>query len=167
MSKDVTYPFDDQPHPEGLFGEVPLPKSPHVQIALSVGRSNMVPLKVAADGTLHYAVFAAAKTAPITDVVFRIDGDVPEHHEAMAAVNAFTKGIRAAIRNTGRHMSVRVLYHPDAACSYMVLRFYFDSDFACTEHPEMLLGLPTRPYTCPVCHTMQISGLPHIEDTSE
>lgn len=167
MSQDVTYPFDSLPHLEGLFCGVPLPTAAGMKTALSVGRSNMVPLKVANDGALHYAVFAAFNTAPISDVVFRIDGDTQERHVATTAVNQFIAEIRKPLINTGRHMAVRVLYNAEAVCSYMVLRFYFDMDFSCTEHPEMQLGLPTRPYMCPVCNSMQISGLPHIEDTSE
>lgn len=165
MSKDVMYPFADALHIEGMFDGIPLPTAPFVTNALSTGPSNMVPQKVDIQGRLHYAIFNMAVSAPISDLVFRVDAPTDDVDYAANLIKAFVEKLKPHLANSPQHMQVRHL--TNHVIHYYVLRMFFNADFKCTHHPEMKLGEPTRPYLCPVCSTMQISGLPHIEDTSE
>lgn len=165
MSKDVTYPFADALHVEGLFDGIPLPTTPFMSNALSAGLSNMLPQKVDVLDRLHYAVFNTNQTAPISDLVFRVAACLPEEVAlADKKVREFYQALASKL-GEGQHMQLRHL--TNNVVHYYVVRIFFTSDFKCTHHPEMKLGEPTRPYLCPVCGTMQISGLPHIEDSSE
>lgn len=165
MSKDVTYPFADALHIEGLFDGIPLPTAPFMSNALSTGLSNMVPQKVDTLNRLHFAVFNNNQNAPISDLVFRVEACLPEDVDyAEKEVRKFYTALEAHLPD-GQHMMFRHL--TNNVVHYYVLRIFFSRDFKCTHHPEMKLGQPTRPYLCPVCGTMQISGLPHIEDSSE
>ena len=162
MSQDLLYPFDDQLHPEGLFAGAQLPVLPQLTVALSVGQSNMVPIRVDSDDVLHLGIFAQAKTSPITDVVFRIEGDAAHVKEAREAIGLFVKSVGENLRGSEKHLSVREVHSRFTTTVFYIVRFYFNDDFECTEHPEMKLGEETRPYLCPVCGAMQISGVPHI-----
>lgn len=164
MSKDVMYPFADALHIEGMFDGIPLPVAPFISNALSTGLSNMVPQKVDVQGRLHYAVFNYAKSAPVTDLVFRIHAPSDDVDYAENLINEFVECLKPKL-GTQQHMQVRHL--TNHVVHYYVVRWFFTKDFKCVHHPEMRLGEPTRPYFCPACGTMQISGLPHIEDTSE
>lgn len=164
MSKDITYPFDDQLHIEGLFAGFELPHAAFMKNALSTGFSNMVPQKVDREGRLHYAVFNALHPSVCTDIVFKVEGCREEDALARKQIQEFTEKLQT-IMDDYQHMVIRDLSNDKV--SYHVLRIFFTRDFKCTHHPEMRLGEPSKPYLCPVCGSMQISGLPHIEDTSE
>ena len=160
MSQDKVYPFKDQVHPEGLFSGVLIPVLPQLTVALSVGYSNMVPIRIDSDDVLHLGIFAQVKPSPITDVVFRSEGDAAHVKEAREVIGVFVKAVGASLQD--KHLYVREVHSRFTTTVFYVIRFYFDSDFECTEHPEMKLGEETRPYLCPVCGSMQISGVPHI-----
>jgi hypothetical protein len=165
MSKDITYPFADELHLEGQFDGIKLPRATFMSNALSTGLSNMVPQKVDREGRLHYAVFNALNPAPITDIVFKVDADREDRQLADDQIKHFMFDLESRLRETDQHLAVREVCN--GTITYYILRIFFTRDFKCIHHPEMRLGEPTRPYICPVCATMQISGLPHIEDTSE
>jgi len=162
MSQDKVYPFNDQLHPEGLFAGAMLPALPQIAVALSVGKSNMVPIRIDEDDVLHLGIFAQTKTSPITDIVFRIEGDAAHVKEAREAIGEFVKSVGASLHDSDKHLCVREVHSRYTTTVFYIVRFYFNIDFDCTEHPEMRLGEETRPYLCPVCGAMQISGVPHI-----
>lgn len=164
MSKDVTYPFDDQLHIEGLFAGLALPHAVFMENALSTGFSNMVPQKVDREDRLHFAVFTALNPSVCTDIVFKVAGNKEDGELARKLIQEFSDQLQD-IMGDYQHMAAREV--TNHIVSYYVLRIFFTRDFKCTHHPEMKLGEPSRPYLCPVCGSMQISGLPHIEDTSE
>jgi len=164
MSKDITYPFASALHMEGKFDGIELPAGPFITNALSTGTSNMVPQKVDIQGRLHFSVFNAAHALPISDLVFRVDAPSDDVTYAENLVKTFVEQLKPRL-GEAQHMQVRHL--TNHVIHYYVVRIFFNKDFKCTHHPEMKLGEPTRPYLCPACGTMQISGLPHIEDTSE
>lgn len=164
MSKDVMYPFDDVLHIEGMFDDIPLPVATFITSVLSTGESNMVPQKVDLMGRLHYAIFNSATAAAVTDLVFRVQAPNDDVDYAENMIKEFVELLKPKLGDY-RHMQLRHL--TNHVVHYYVLRMFFNKDFKCTHHPEMRLGEPTRPYFCPACGTMQISGLPHIEDTSE
>lgn len=164
MSKDVIYPFANESHIEGKLGGVTIPRTSFMEAVQSVEYSNMVPQKIDSLGRLHLSVFNSSKVYPVTDVVFRIEADTSDTQYADNLVKDFTQAVQREL-GQDRHMTVRRL-HKDTVTYYMV-RFFFNNDFKCTYHPEMRLGEPTRTFMCPVCQTLQITGLPHIEDTSE
>lgn len=164
MSKDIMYPFADALHIEGMFDDIPLPTAPFVSNALSTGTSNMVPQKVDIQGRLHYSVFNAPVAAPISDLVFKIDAPTDDVDYAERLIKDFVEKLKPRL-GSEQHLQVRHL--TNHVIHFYVIRIFFTKDFKCTHHPEMKLGEPTRPYLCPVCSTMQISGLPHIEDSSE
>jgi len=164
MSTDVIYPMLTQPHPKGLFAGIELPKADNILISVSGGRHNMVPIRVTRDGNLHYAVFSAPQTMPVTDLVFRVQGSPHERCEGEGKIAKFAMAIRAIADSTGHHTAIRHMKQAEGVpYLFVVLRFYFNRDFECKEHPEFQLGEPTRPYRCPFCNAMLISGMPHIE----
>ena len=163
MSKDVIYPFAEALHIHGLFDGVPIPETPFSSVALSTGLSNTVPQKIDTQGRLHVSVFATSNVRPVTDVVFRVEADVADTLFADNKIKDFIQAVELKL-GTGQHMCARRL-HKDNVTIYFI-RFFFNADFKCKYHPEMQLGEPTRPFMCPVCQTMQITGLPHIEDSS-
>lgn len=164
MSKDMTYPFESQLHIVGKFAGLKLPMDPHMTNALSTGRSTMVPQKVDVNGNLHMGVFAFPSVKPVTDLVFRIDADARTTDEISKKLLAFIKKLVPVI-TPDQHLAVRRVSNKNI--TFVIIRFYFTNDFSCTEHPEMKLGEQSVPYYCPVCGSMQIAGLPHIEDVSE
>lgn len=164
MSKDVIYPFADAIHIDGFFDGVEIPQTDFLRAALSTSLSNMVPQKIDCHGRLHMSVFSMYRPRPATDVVFRIEADPSDTQFADNKVKDFTQAVERKLGD-GQHMVVRRL-HKDKV-TYYIVRFFFTADFKCKYHPEMQLGEPTRPFMCPVCQTMQITGLPHIEDSSE
>lgn len=164
MSSDVIYPMLTQPHPRGMFAGVELPSASNILISISGGQSNMVPIRVTRDGNLHYAVFAAHTTKPVTDLVFRVQGSPHERCEGEGSIAKFAMAIRAIADSTGHHTAIRHMKQAEGVpYLFVILRFYFNGDWECIEHPEFMLGEQTRPYTCPHCGAMLISGMPHIE----
>lgn len=164
MSSDVIYPMLTQPHPKGIFAGVELPQGDNILISISGGLHNMVPIRVTKDGNLHYAVFAHPQTKPVTDLVFRVSGDHEARLLGEAKVAQFALTVRDRVDDTSHHLVIRNMkQREDVPYLFIVMRFYFNNDFECIEHPEFWLGEPTRPYRCPHCHAMLISGMPHIE----
>lgn len=64
--------------------------------------------------------------------------------------------VERALRNEKTKM-IRTLY----------VRLYRNEDFACHEHPEMLLGQPLGMYHCGHCGDMQMAGMMHLPPEPE
>lgn len=49
----------------------------------------------------------------------------------------------------------------DVSQPQRLMRIYLNSDFVCTEHPELLIGQPIGFYNCPKCSMPVVAGSPH------
>jgi len=117
------------------------------------------------DGTeLYYTEFTDGPDKEVVDLIFNLTAPEFERGPLLQGYVAphFNDVVTQAMPHNVHHM-IRAL-HNDVTLKVIVIRLFNDGDFDCTEHPEMLLGVPMGQYHCPYCGEMQVAGLFHIKD---
>jgi len=89
----------------------------------------------------------------VFDVLFKQDDESIPQFQYDKLLQDFV----SLLSTKGLHVHARRM-----SSKVILIRVFKNSDFSCTEHPEMLIFEPLGQYHCPACGEMVVAGFTHI-----
>lgn len=136
-------------HPKIKFDVISLPSN-----AVAVMRAPNV-----GQNTFEFAVVEEFPTYQCLDLIFTFERDVQITKDMVESVKQYIDSFDPIGRRL--HIVERNFTQTASRNHTIILRVFKNSDFHCTEHPEMWYGLTKEMYQCQACLTYVRAGQPH------
>lgn len=121
------------------------------------GDGNVVPFRYEAG--VDYFIEDSGVNQPCMSFIFKLGGPVEMQDAQLKLIGDFTKALTYDWDKF--HVAYRALANEESRAVRTLVYRVYENNGECTEHPEMLCGLPCGHYHCPVCSEMVVAGLPH------
>lgn len=122
------------------------------------GPTSSVPFRYK-DGVNYFIEGKGEASTPCMSFIFCLAGTLEQQEEQMKLIGDFTKALTYDWEKF--HVAFRALTNDETGAIRTFVYRVFENNGECTEHPEMLCGLPCGMYHCPCCMEMVVAGIPH------